>query len=68
MFKVGAKLEAVDLCEPFLICVATVVARKGRLLKIKYDGWDDSYDQYFDFRLVFKSVLNCFLSIREKLV
>ncbi|VDM43973.1 unnamed protein product [Toxocara canis] len=49
-FKVGAKLEAVDMCEPHLICVATVAAHKGRLLQIKFDGWDDSYDQLFDYR------------------
>uniref|UniRef100_A0A0M3I389 SAM domain-containing protein n=2 Tax=Ascaris TaxID=6251 RepID=A0A0M3I389_ASCLU len=49
-FKIGAKLEAVDMCEPHLICAATVAAHKGRLLQIKYDGWDDSYDQLFDYR------------------
>uniref|UniRef100_A0A0N5AR33 Fmp27_GFWDK domain-containing protein n=1 Tax=Syphacia muris TaxID=451379 RepID=A0A0N5AR33_9BILA len=38
------------LCEPSLICPATVMAHKGRLLLIKYDGWDDTYNQLFGFR------------------
>uniref|UniRef100_A0A915PQE6 BAH domain-containing protein n=1 Tax=Setaria digitata TaxID=48799 RepID=A0A915PQE6_9BILA len=49
-FKIGAKLEATDMCEPHLICPATVAAHHGRLLRIQYDGWDSSYDQLFDYR------------------
>uniref|UniRef100_A0A8C9QSQ4 Lethal(3)malignant brain tumor-like protein 2 n=1 Tax=Spermophilus dauricus TaxID=99837 RepID=A0A8C9QSQ4_SPEDA len=39
-FKVGMKLEAVDLMEPRLICVATVKRVVHRLLSIHFDGWD----------------------------
>ncbi|KAG9483904.1 hypothetical protein GDO78_009689, partial [Eleutherodactylus coqui] len=47
-FKPGVKLEAVDLMEPHLICVATVVRVVQRLLRIHFDGWDDDYDQWTD--------------------
>nr|XP_020643560.1 lethal(3)malignant brain tumor-like protein 2 isoform X2 [Pogona vitticeps] len=47
-FKVGAKLEAVDLMEPRLICVATVNQVVHRLLRIHFDGWDSEYDQWVD--------------------
>ena len=47
-FKVGMKLEAVDLREPALICPATVVETKGPILRIHFDGWDTGYDQYLD--------------------
>ncbi|KAI1718222.1 mbt repeat domain-containing protein [Ditylenchus destructor] len=49
-FKIGAKLEAADLCEPNLICPATLVDIKGRLLRVHFDGWDDDIDQLFDYR------------------
>lgn len=54
--KIGAKLEATDMCEPYLICPATIVGHHGRLLRIEYDGWGNSYDQLFDYRysLLFK--------------
>ncbi|XP_065321328.1 MBT domain-containing protein 1-like isoform X2 [Gordionus sp. m RMFG-2023] len=45
---VGMKLEAVDLMEPHLMCVATVTREAGRLLKIHFDGWDRAYDQWVD--------------------
>ncbi len=48
-FKVGMKLESVEIIEPNLICVATVVAVVNRLLRISFDGWDDDYDQWIDF-------------------
>lgn len=41
-------LEAVDLMEPRLICVASVTKVVGRLLKIHFDGWEDAYDQWCD--------------------
>lgn len=41
-------LEAVDLMEPRLICVAYVTKVVGRLLKIHFDGWEDTYDQWCD--------------------
>ncbi|PFX31281.1 Polycomb protein Scm [Stylophora pistillata] len=47
-FKIGTKLEAVDLREPALICPATITDLKGPLLRIHFDGWDDSYDQLVD--------------------
>uniref|UniRef100_A0A8C2P302 FCS-type domain-containing protein n=1 Tax=Capra hircus TaxID=9925 RepID=A0A8C2P302_CAPHI len=47
-FKVGMKLEAVDLMEPRLICVATVKRVVHRLLSIHFDGWDSEYDQWVD--------------------
>lgn len=47
-FKVGQKLEAVDLMEPRLICVATVAKVVGRLLRVHFDGWESEYDQWVD--------------------
>ncbi|XP_042326125.1 lethal(3)malignant brain tumor-like protein 2 isoform X2 [Sceloporus undulatus] len=47
-FKMGVKLEAVDLMEPRLICVATVKQVVHHLLKIHFDGWDSEYDQWVD--------------------
>jgi len=35
-------------CDFRLICVATVVSVVGRLLKIHFDGWDNTYDQWMD--------------------
>ncbi|XP_067166624.1 lethal(3)malignant brain tumor-like protein 2 isoform X4 [Apteryx mantelli] len=47
-FKAGMKVEAVDLMEPRLICVATVKRVVHRLLSIHFDGWDSEYDQWVD--------------------
>ncbi|XP_043535839.1 lethal(3)malignant brain tumor-like protein 2 isoform X3 [Chiloscyllium plagiosum] len=47
-FEPGMKLEAVDLMEPRLICVATVTRIVNRLLRIHFDGWSDEYDQWVD--------------------
>ncbi|ESO95252.1 hypothetical protein LOTGIDRAFT_144696 [Lottia gigantea] len=47
-FKVGHKIEAVDLMEPRLICVGTVTKVVGRLLRIHFDGWENEYDQWVD--------------------
>jgi len=47
-FQKGMYLEAVDLMEPRLICVAVVKEVVGRLLKIHFNGWNDSYDQWVD--------------------
>lgn len=47
-FKAGMKVEAVDLMEPRLICVATVRRVVQRLLSIHFDGWDNEYDQWVD--------------------
>ncbi|NXF88518.1 MBTD1 protein, partial [Eubucco bourcierii] len=47
-FHVGMKLEAVDLMEPRLVCVATVTRIIHRLLRIHFDGWEEEYDQWVD--------------------
>ncbi|XP_031698182.1 MBT domain-containing protein 1-like isoform X2 [Anarrhichthys ocellatus] len=46
--KLFSKLEAVDLMEPRLVCVATVTRIVHRLLRIHFDGWEDEYDQWVD--------------------
>lgn len=48
--KAGMKLEAVDIMEPHLICVATVGKVVGRLLKISFDGWNAEFDQWMDMK------------------
>nr|XP_056712931.1 MBT domain-containing protein 1 isoform X2 [Euleptes europaea] len=47
-FHVAMKLEAVDLMEPRLVCVATITRIIHRLLRIHFDGWEDEYDQWVD--------------------
>uniref|UniRef100_H2YG66 Uncharacterized protein n=1 Tax=Ciona savignyi TaxID=51511 RepID=H2YG66_CIOSA len=47
-FMPGMKLEAVDLMEPRLLCVATVARVVGRLLRVHFDGWENEYDQWVD--------------------
>ncbi|XP_078286949.1 lethal(3)malignant brain tumor-like protein 2 isoform X2 [Rhinoraja longicauda] len=47
-YEPGMKLEAVDLMEPRLICVATIRRVANRLMKIHFDGWGDEYDQWVD--------------------
>uniref|UniRef100_A0A3B1IU18 L3MBTL histone methyl-lysine binding protein 2 n=1 Tax=Astyanax mexicanus TaxID=7994 RepID=A0A3B1IU18_ASTMX len=47
-FTVGMKLEAVDLMEPRLVCVATVQRCVGRLLLLHFDGWESEFDQWVD--------------------
>ncbi|XP_064636083.1 MBT domain-containing protein 1-like isoform X2 [Lineus longissimus] len=47
-YKVGMKLEAVDLMEPRLLCVGAVGRVVGRLLRIHFDGWETEYDQWVD--------------------
>ncbi|XP_051273748.1 lethal(3)malignant brain tumor-like protein 2 isoform X2 [Dicentrarchus labrax] len=49
-FSPNMKLEAVDLMEPRLVCVATVKRYVGRLLLIHFDGWDDEFDQWIDYQ------------------
>jgi len=48
-FKVGMKLECVDLMDPKLICVGTVKQVVNRLIKVGFDGWDSEYDQWLDY-------------------
>ena len=47
-FSPNMKLEAADLMEPRLVCVATVRRHVGRLLLIHFDGWEDEFDQWVD--------------------
>ncbi|XP_047234119.1 lethal(3)malignant brain tumor-like protein 2 isoform X3 [Girardinichthys multiradiatus] len=47
-FSPNMKLEAVDLMEPRLVCVATVKRCVGRLLLIHFDGWENEFDQWID--------------------
>lgn len=47
-FATGMKLEAVDLMEPRLVCVATVQRCVGRLLLLHFDGWESEFDQWVD--------------------
>lgn len=42
------KIEAADLMDPTLVCVATITRVVGRLLKIHFDGWEEEYDQWLD--------------------
>lgn len=47
-FREGQHVEAVDLMEPRLICVAVITRVVGRLLRVHFQGWDESYDQWCD--------------------
>jgi len=47
-FVKGDRLEAVDLTEPSLICPATIDKVVGRLIKIRFDGWEEAFDQWMD--------------------
>ena len=48
-FKKGMYLEAVDYLEPNLICPAIVKKVVGKLIKISFIGWDDSFDLWFKY-------------------
>ncbi|XP_967817.2 polycomb protein Sfmbt [Tribolium castaneum] len=47
-FVPGMKIEAADLMDPRLVCVATIAKVAGRLLKVHFDGWEEEYDQWLD--------------------
>ncbi|XP_014203269.1 polycomb protein Sfmbt-like isoform X2 [Copidosoma floridanum] len=47
-FLEGMRLEAADLMDPRLVCVATVTRVIGRLLRVHFNGWEDEYDQWLD--------------------
>ncbi|XP_033631562.1 uncharacterized protein LOC117293372 [Asterias rubens] len=47
-FRVGQKLEAVDLIESGYICTGTILKIAGPLLRVNFDGWDHSYDQWLN--------------------
>lgn len=47
-FKEGMIIEAVDLMQSRLVCVATISKVVGRLLRIHFNGWDETFDQWCD--------------------
>ncbi|KAK3522678.1 hypothetical protein QTP86_029156 [Hemibagrus guttatus] len=47
-FQVNMKLEAVDVRNPVMVRVATVVDRDEYRVKIHFDGWMDEYDYWLD--------------------
>ncbi|XP_022084475.1 uncharacterized protein LOC110975910 [Acanthaster planci] len=47
-FRVGQKVEAVDLIESGFICAASILKIAGPLLRVRFDGWDHSYDQWLN--------------------
>ncbi|KAG1714868.1 Lethal(3)malignant brain tumor-like protein 1 [Nymphon striatum] len=47
-FKIGHKLEAVDHRNPALIRVVTIKEKSGHYIKLHFDGWDDTYDDWFE--------------------
>lgn len=47
-FKVGMRLEAIDLKNTGKICVATVADVLDNRILIHFDGWDESYDYWID--------------------
>ena len=49
-FSEGMLLEAVDLLEPNLICIALIRRVVDHLLLLHFIGWDDRFDQWCDFR------------------
>lgn len=50
LFKVGMKLEAVDVKNPYLVCPATIGLVEGSTIKIVFDGWRGSFDYKCDYR------------------
>ncbi|XP_053497899.1 lethal(3)malignant brain tumor-like protein 3 isoform X1 [Ictalurus furcatus] len=47
-FQVNMKLEAVDVRNPVMVRVATVVDRDEHRVKIHFDGWTEEYDYWLD--------------------
>lgn len=47
-FVEGMMIEAVDLMQSRLVCVATITKIVGRLLRIHFNGWDENFDQWCD--------------------
>lgn len=47
-FEEGMVIEAVDLMQSRLVCVATITKIVGRLLRVHFNGWDETYDQWCD--------------------
>ena len=42
--RVGMRVEAADLTDPRLVCIATIAQVAGRLVRIHFDGWSDDSD------------------------
>lgn len=47
-FVENMHLEATDIMDPRLVCVATISRVVGRLLRVHFDGWEVEYDQWLD--------------------
>src|SRR5688572_29600083 len=47
-FVTGMKLECVDPLNPVLIRVSTIVDVRDYQIKIRFDGWPDNMDFWFD--------------------
>ncbi|CAO4387928.1 unnamed protein product [Caenorhabditis nigoni] len=47
-FKIGAYLEAGDMNDNTSIHPARIVSHHGRVVRVSYEGYDSSYDAYFD--------------------
>ena len=47
-FRVGMRVEAADLMDSRLVCVATIAQVAGRLVRVHFDGWSDEFDQWMD--------------------
>ncbi|KAK3710166.1 hypothetical protein QZH41_010560 [Actinostola sp. cb2023] len=47
-YKIGQKLEAVDKRNPSLVRAASVVYVEEYKVKLHFDGWDDTYDEWYD--------------------
>ena len=46
LFEVGMRLEARDIKNPSLICVASITDKQGLYVRIHFDGWGESYDYW----------------------
>ncbi|XP_048191451.1 sex comb on midleg-like protein 2 [Perognathus longimembris pacificus] len=45
-FKVGMKLEAIDIKNPYFICPATIGDVKGDKVYVQFDGWSGTFDYW----------------------
>ncbi|CAF1015774.1 unnamed protein product [Adineta steineri] len=47
-FTVGMKIEAVDMMAPHLVCVAAIAKVADNLIRVRFDGWGDDFEQWVD--------------------
>ncbi|CAF4685065.1 unnamed protein product, partial [Rotaria socialis] len=47
-FSVGMKIEAVDMMAPHLVCVATIAELADSLIRVRFDGWGEDFEQWID--------------------